>query len=221
MLHFYVAKMQQSGNLIKILKYFYIYLSVFSVYYKFFINIFIFWHDYFIYKGIETQNIKNNINNKVQKIDFNRVVIFQISKLINDGRAIFGMLIANEYLENSSPIRLSLSNMAREIISESSNYILPDSFLNKILDEGYTFSMLSFKEQEILLSLNEKSFERIEKREVTTTSNIINLSEKRTKEGVEKLKNVYFRNRKTSKRVRFEETQNEREERLMLHIVNM
>ena len=81
--------------------------------------------------------------------------------------------------------------------------------------------MLSFKEQEILLSLNEKSFERIEKREVTTTSNIINLSEKRAKEGVEKLKNVYFRNRKTSKRVRFEETQNEREERPMLHIVNM
>ena len=68
---------------------------------------------------METQNIKNNINNKVQKIDFNRVVIFQISKLINDGRAIFGMLIANEYLENNSPIRLSLSNMAREIISES------------------------------------------------------------------------------------------------------
>ena len=170
---------------------------------------------------METQNTKNNINNKVQKVDFNRVVIFQISKLINDGRAIFGMLMANEYLKNNSPIRLSLSNMAREIISESSNYILPDSFLNKILDEGYTFSMLSFKEQEILLSLNEKSFERIEKREVTTTSNIIDLSEKRTKEGVEKLKNVYFRNRKTSKRVRFEETQNEREERPMLHIVNM
>ena len=170
---------------------------------------------------METQNTKNNTNNKVQKIDFNRVVIFQISKVINDGRPVFGILMANEYLQNNSPIRLSLANMAREVIQESSDYILPESFLNKILNDGYTFSMLSFKEQEILVTLNEQSFTRIEKREVTTKSNIINLNEKRANEGIEKLKNVYLRNRKTSRRVRFDEYQSESEERPMLHIVNM
>ena len=109
------------------------------------------------------------------------------------------MLIANEYLKNNSPIRIALASMARNIISDSANYILPQSFLDKILDKGYTFSMLAFKEQEILLTLNEQSFSKIEKREVTINSNIINLSEKRTKEGIEKLKNVYLRNRKINK----------------------
>lgn len=170
---------------------------------------------------METQNIQNNTNNKVQKLDFNRVVIFQVTKLINDGKPIFGMLMLNEYLKKDSPIRLSIANIAREEILEASDYILPQSFLKKILDEGYTFSMLSLKEQEIFAELNEKSYSKIESEEVVTRSSITELSKKRAQEGLEKLSNIYIKNRKNNGRIRFEGNQTERKERAMLHIVNI
>ncbi|MGI6680848.1 MAG: hypothetical protein ACOX3T_05125 [Bdellovibrionota bacterium] len=140
-------------------------------------------------------------NKSNKKISFNRVLLLHISKLIGDGRPIMGMLIANEYLEQASNIRISLANMAKNVIYESSDYIYSEIFLNKILDDGYTFSKLSLKEQEIIITLNEKSFKKIENREIPKAQ-ILDINKTRAKEGVEKLREAYVRNR-LAKRIKY------------------
>ncbi len=75
-----------------------------------------------------------------------------ISKDISSGRAIWGMLRANEYMAPGSPIRLALAKKAKAGLLGSPKSI---STIYEAIESGAKLSELSINEREFIYSLNE------------------------------------------------------------------
>ena len=89
------------------------------------------------------------------KLEFNVRLLKAVSQGINEGRPIWALLVANEYLSPGEPLHRAIAATARPILSRRGYYGIPEE-VNALLS-GRVLAQFSKNAQERLLGIKEET----------------------------------------------------------------